>query len=80
MMLVEPFVRTRTSLLADWYAAQKVAEMDGAIVLNHESAAGFLLDQHVVASIALALCPSEPWWDDVRGLLRVVLREEQACE
>jgi|GEM_PF-3694588 len=73
-------VRTRASLLASWGAAKNMADTNGAIVLNHASAAGFLIEQHLVIAIAIALCPTEPWWETVREYLRQVEREEKAAE
>ena len=73
-------IRTRASLLASWYAAQRVAGANGAIILNHASAAGFLLEQHVVTTIAIAFCPTEPWWSTVRRYLSEVVDEELASQ
>jgi hypothetical protein len=73
-------IRTRATLLASWYAAQKVADTEGGIVLNHASAAGMLLDQHRVVAIATKFCPPERWWDPVRRYLTAVAQEEGEAE
>jgi hypothetical protein len=70
---------TRRQLLASWNAVKN--PVNGvAIVLNHASAAGWLLEQHCVASLAVALCPVEPWWTTVRNYLLEVVKEESASE
>lgn len=67
---------TRRQLIASWHKALKVANDNGAVILNHASAAGMLLDQHVSAHAALAKCPSESWWTRVRDYLQRVAIEE----
>lgn len=70
--------RTRASLLASWRNAQRVAGMNGAVMLNHASAAGMLLDQHSDVRVALEKCPTEPWWTTVSEYLAKVANEEIA--
>lgn len=69
-------VRTRASLLASWYAAQRVAGANGAVILNHASAAGMLLDQHVDVVTAIEKCPAEPWWIPVVEYLKKVADDD----
>lgn len=72
-------VRTRASLLASWYAAQKIAGANGAVILNHASAAGMLLDQHDGnVQIAIEKCPTDPWW--IRVLESLVEVSKEDCE
>lgn len=73
-------IRTRATLLASWHAAQRVADRDGAIILNHASAAGMLLEQHRIVGVAILLCPTDPWWVPVREYLAQVHADEQAAE
>lgn len=72
-------IRTRASLLASWYAAQRVAGANGAVILNHASAAGMLLDQRggdVV--VAIEKCPAEVWWMPVVEYLKKVADDDLA--
>ena len=66
--------RTQMSLLAAWEDAKKSA--NGHITLTHASAAGMLIERDGSVGLALTLCPPEPWWDDVRAVLRKAMAEE----
>jgi hypothetical protein len=73
-------ITARQGLMVSWSAVKN----NNPIVLNHASAAGWLLEQYPEASVALAQCPDEPetlaWWDVVRAYLQQVVREESALE